>query len=238
MPYICKLKVLHLYILAILIVVIHHCVQRNDTEYTPNASRCKRSTWLKKKTQEVITALTNKLSMVMIRMASHPMMATRKQKVKLIHSIRYIQVYSAMAMTLRLNINAQVSRFDTDSGSIGIDNRCSACTSHVPEDFVDTLTDSSKTIKGFAGSKTKGVKVGTLLWKWLDDNGKEHLFKIPDSYHVPVGGVRLLSPQHWAKHQPKSKKGKSVPKGTLSQTKSEEVTLFWNDKRSQLTVPL
>ena len=143
-----------------------------------------------------------------------------------------------MAMTSQLNINTQVSRFDTDSGSIGIDNRYSTCISHVPEDFVGTLTDSSKTIKGFAGSKTKGVKVGTLLWKWLDDNGKEHLFKIPDSYYVPAGGVRLLSPQHWTMHQPTSKKGKSVPKGTLSKTTSEEVTLLWNDKRSRLTVPL
>ena len=80
MPNICKLKILHLYIWAILIVLIHHCIQRNDTKYIPKASRCKRSTWLKKKTQEVVTALTNKLSMEMDRMASHPMMATRNRK--------------------------------------------------------------------------------------------------------------------------------------------------------------
>ncbi len=93
-------------------------------------------------------------------------------------------------------------------------------------------------IKGFAGSRMTGVKIGTLLWKWLDDQGMEHSFKIPNSYYVPSEGVRLLSPQHWANNQVKGKRKKVAETGTLSQTTSEEVKLFWNDRRSCLTVPL
>ena len=89
--------------------------------------------------------------------------------------------------------------FDTDSYDIGIDNRCSACISGTPEDFIGPLKDSTRTIKGFMGTKTTNVKVGTLLWKWLDDEGKLHQFHIPNSYFVPDCNVRLLSPQHWAK---------------------------------------
>ena len=43
--------------------------------------------------------------------------------------------------------------FDTDSMPIGIDNRCSACISHDIRDFVGTLQECNRTIKGFGGWK-------------------------------------------------------------------------------------
>jgi hypothetical protein len=85
--------------------------------------------------------------------------------------------------------------FDTDSGPIGIDNRCTACISHRIEDFEGQLIDSNRFIKGFGGARTTNVKMGTIRWKWLDDKGQEHKFLIPKSYYVPDGNVRLLSPQ-------------------------------------------
>ena len=91
--------------------------------------------------------------------------------------------------------------FDTDSDSIGIDNRCSACISNVIDDFVGSVTESKRTIKGFGGNRVTNLMMGTILWKWEDDDGKIHQFKIPNSYYVPSGGVRLLSPQHWAQTQ-------------------------------------
>ena len=108
-----------------------------------------------------------------------------------------------------------------------LDNRCTACISHIPEDFIGDLIDSNRTIKGFADSKTSGIKVGTLLWSWQDDAGMEHSFKIPNSYYVPQGKVRLLSPQHWAKHQRvRGKNNHRDYHGTLSQTTTQAVTLF------------
>ena len=146
-------------------------------------------------------------------------------------------VYAATAMNAELDKRTNVMPFDSDSAPIGVDNRCTACISHIAEDFIGNLVDSKRTIKGFGGSRTAGIKMGTLRWSWLDNAGIEHTFKIPNSYYVPQGKVRLLSPQHWAKYN-KSKGGKKGLKGTLSQTTSDTVTLIWNERKSKLTIPL
>jgi hypothetical protein len=74
--------------------------------------------------------------------------------------------------------------FDTNSGPVGMDDRCAACTSHQIEDFEGHLVDSNRSIKGFGGTRTTNVKIGALKWKWLDDEGKEHKFLIPKSCYV------------------------------------------------------
>lgn len=48
--------------------------------------------------------------------------------------------------------------FDTDSGPVGIDNRCTACISNRIEDFEGQLVDSNRSIKGFGGTRTPNVK--------------------------------------------------------------------------------
>ena len=53
-------------------------------------------------------------------------------------------------------------RFDTDSEAIGVDNRCSGCISYKIEDFVGVSKDSHRTIKGFGGTRTKNIKIGTI----------------------------------------------------------------------------
>ena len=92
----------------------------------------------------------------------------------------------------------RIVKFDTDAKPIGVDNRCSACISPYIEDLIGPLEDTNKTIKGFAGARTNNPKIDTLRWQWLDDSGKMHTFKIPNSYYVPKCELRLLSPQHWA----------------------------------------
>ena len=121
--------------------------------------------------------------------------------------------------------------FDTDSYKIGIDNRCSACILHKIGDFVGNLVDSNKSIRGFGGTRTKTLKYGTLLWKWMDNDGLEHSFKIPNSYYVPEGGMRLLSPQHWAKEIGK-------PQDAGEDTNGVRTCLYWNKGKNELEVPL
>ena len=87
-------------------------------------------------------------------------------------------------MNAELTVQSNITRFDTDSNPIGVDNRCSACISHISKHFIGDLTDSSRTIKGFAGSKTSRIKIGTLLWSWDNDAGMERSCKIPNSYYV------------------------------------------------------
>ena len=149
-----------------------------------------------------------------------------------------ITAFTVLAMQASSTIGERVTQFDTDSVPIGIDNRCSACISHKAEDFIGELKDTTKTIKGFAGSRTTNVKVGTLSWTWDDDNGIPHKFIIPKSYYVPQGKVRLLSPQHWAKSQRKHNNKRGGKPSTLSQTTDENVTLIWDQRRHRLTVPL
>lgn len=78
--------------------------------------------------------------------------------------------------------------FDTDSEPIGIDNWCTGCISHRIKDFNGPLVDSNCAIKAFGGSKTSNNKIGTITWKWLDDEGKSHKkFVIHKPFYVLSG---------------------------------------------------
>jgi hypothetical protein len=124
--------------------------------------------------------------------------------------------------------------FDTDSKPVGIDNRCSACISHDVTDFIGEIRPSNRWIKGFGGSRTTNVQTGTLQqWLLEDDKGKVHTFRIPNSYYVEQGGVRLLSPQHCAKTQSDTER-----RGTGSETTSKQVELFWGGRKFKKTVPM
>jgi len=130
-------------------------------------------------------------------------------------------------------------RFDTDSGRVGIDNRASACISDKIGDFVGKLTKVNRAIKGFGGARVMNVYKGTILWKWCDDQGVIHRFKIPNSYYVPQGGCRLLSPQHWATTQLQIKgKKKMKTTGYGEATYHDRCELFWNDRKNKLTVKM
>ncbi len=86
-----------------------------------------------------------------------------------------------------------MAMFDTDSEPIGVDNRCTGCISNKVEDFEGPLIESGRSIKGFGGSRTSNVMIGTIVWRWQDDNGTIHKFTIPKSFYARDGNVRLLS---------------------------------------------
>ena len=123
------------------------------------------------------------------------------------------------ASVLALSISAQdkhlgeMDRFDTDSNMVGMDNRCSGCTSHVRSDFPDELKKCTRPIKGFGGTRHFEVWRGTIHWKWDDDQGLQHTFIVPNSFCIPEGKVRLLSPQHWVQ----GRKGKDKRWGLVKQ---------------------
>ena len=76
--------------------------------------------------------------------------------------------------------------------------------------------------------------MGTIKWKVEDDSGKVHTFRVPKSYYVLDGGVRLFSPQQWAKTQ----KDRKPTQGTGSTTLADQVTLFWKQHHFSKTVYL
>lgn len=131
---------------------------------------------------------------------------------------------------------ARITKFDTDSASIGVDNRCSGCISHRVEDFEGPLINTNRSIRGFGGIRTHKVKMGTLRWKWLDDSGAIHSFRIPKSYYIPSGNVRLMSPQHWAKAIDGHSQTRSVSAGET--TTRDKTILFWGNNKYRLTIPM
>ena len=148
-----------------------------------------------------------------------------------------IRVNEAVAMSTQKSdqpqIYVNVVKFDTDSHAIGLDNRCTACISNRIEDFEGPVTKTDRTIRAFAGGRVANVYTGTIVWKWLNDEGKQFKFRVPHSYFVPEGGCRLLSPQHWAKSQSRIAKRKPSFGETTLQDKS---IIFWGDNK--LTIPL
>jgi hypothetical protein len=126
--------------------------------------------------------------------------------------------------------------FDTDSALIGVDNRASACMSDNIHDFCGPLLPTNRVVRGFAGTKTTNVQMGTIQWRIEDDNGKISTHTIPHSYYVPDGKVRLLSPQHWAKSLPIHRRpNKNV---APEMTFHDRVELRWDKDMSVKTILL
>jgi len=143
---------------------------------------------------------------------------------------RQLLAHHAVAMQASKGKDTTEVYFDTDSGPVGIDNRASACISHESADIVGPLTKSNRVIKSFGGGRTKSSLIGTLKWTWLDDNGTAHTSVIPNSYYVPEGKVRLLSPQHWAQaHQ------KTTKKRAWETTNASSSILYWSNGKHKRT---
>ena len=241
------------YVLAYLFLVVYAIfyyhdarTQVNDFKYVPKSQRysaglgvTSMNTWLCKIWSDFDNRITqwttmNKRHTRLRRtyvVTAKRFQEQRKHRTK---SKRYgLLAIAAIAMQAKgSHIHENRIHFDTDSEPIGIDNRCTGCISHKIEDFDGPLIESNRAIKGFGGSRTANVKIGTITWKWLDDEGKTHKFVIPKSFYVPSGNVRLISPQHWAQTQ------RDKTHGTGSETLHDKVTLFWNNRQNTLTVPL
>lgn len=114
--------------------------------------------------------------------------------------------------------------FDVDSDPVGIDNRCSACMSHVRSDFKGNIVKTTRTIQVFGGSKIFKLYLGTITWRIEDDEGYIHSISIPGSYFVPEGSSRLISPQHWAQQAEVNN-----PAGTSCLTLHDRTILPWGN---------
>jgi hypothetical protein len=114
------------------------------------------------------------------------------------------------------------ARFDTDSGTCGIDNRASASMSPYKADFTGPLVEEKRVICGFEGSKVYTIYKETLLLTIEDDKGNMDGVKIPNSYHVPSCLYWIISPQHWAQEVQEA-----TDNGTGCITYSDRAVLFW-----------
>ena len=79
------------------------------------------------------------------------------------------------------------------------------------------------------------VQTGTIKWSIADNDGKVSRFLIPNSYYAKAGGVRLLSPQHFAKQINDHKPNKY---GTYVEVYDDKAEMYWNQRRQRLTIPV
>jgi hypothetical protein len=96
---------------------------------------------------------------------------------------------------------------------------------HRIEDFEGPLQESNRAIKGFRGTRTTKIKIGTIVWRWNNDQGKHHKFVIPKLLYVPQGNIGLLSHQHWAQAQKDRKPTAGTGSETLDGKKQRECKL-------------
>ena len=120
-------------------------------------------------------------------------------------------------------------RYDSDSFQIALDNCASTCFTNNMNDFCEKPTKVRQTVTGL-GKAIVEYK-GTVLWCILDDQGRKHEFRIPNTHYQPSLPFRLLSPQRIAQVQ-------KDHEGTGTSTTGSHVELFWGGKRYKRTVPL
>ena len=117
---------------------------------------------------------------------------------------RQLQDLDAVTMTTTNSekepIQESEAQRDTDK-KIGVENRCSAFIFHNINDFHGPVRKVNRSIKIFRGERNMIFHQEMIIWKWCNNEGILHGFIIPNSYYVPAGKLRLLSPQHWAKLQ-------------------------------------
>jgi hypothetical protein len=127
--------------------------------------------------------------------------------------------------------------FGTDSFAIKVDNCASRTMSFQKSDFIaGTLKKvKDKGVRGFGNTITKITHDGTIKWRIYDDNGMSHDIIIPNSYYVPAGKSRLLSPQHWSQQ---ANDNHPAQNGTWCATYHDSVVCYWDQQKFKITVPI
>ena len=224
-------------------VIYTNIYNPNSDSYEPRGKKDTKSKWFKTIKDWIKTKATSigisidQWSLTRTnnaRMQKKKRIAARMQTSNKKRGLRSLMAFTVVAMQASKGIHDNAVSFDTDSAPVGVDNRCTGCISNRIEDFEGPLIESNRSIKGFGGSTTKNIMIGTIAWKWQDDEGLIHKFLIPKSFYVKEGNVRLLSTQQWAQTQRDTK----PIQGTGSETVANQITLFWNQRKNKLTIPL
>jgi hypothetical protein len=94
---------------------------------------------------------------------------------------------------------------------------------------------SGAQIKSFGGTRTPIQQVGTIRWVTWDDQGQQRTIIIPNSFYVPSGHTRLLSPQHWSQEAVRT--GGQAQRVTCI-TSDTSVKLRWDGDNIIKIIPL
>ncbi len=118
-------------------------------------------------------------------------------EIKLRRFLRPIQRAPRFLALQSASLSNPTVRFDADLFEIGIDNHASRCVANAPYLFEDLhlINDAGEVNGNGDGLEIKGK--GTFVFSLVEDNGKVHTIKIPNSVYLPGLRQCFLSPQHW-----------------------------------------
>ena len=105
-----------------------------------------------------------------------------------------------------------------------VNNYATTSITHCLQDFVEPSHHSNKSIQGISGGTT-ALKVGTVTWYILDDQGCPHILTLLDTYYAPQAPHRLLSPQHWSQV---AQDNAPHPDGTWCTMYADKLVLWWD----------
>ena len=125
-----------------------------------------------------------------------------------------------------------MTRYDTHSFPIRIDNHSSYCVTNNKRDFVGPLEPLHANVKGIRGTVNVRYK-GTVRWQWEDDFGRTTAHYIPDTIYMPSSPDQILSPQHWSQNKVQDRDDSAHV-----MTNHTSVILSWNQGKHVKTVPL
>ena len=151
------------------------------------------------------------------------------------HNYTFVACTSVPKTALQPWPSSSLSRFDSDSFPVGIDNQASRCISYNKSHFEDLHLDDVGECEGLGGSQVRIHGYGTLVFTLQDDSGIWHTIKVPNSLYIPQAKKVLICPQHWAQE---SRDDSPLPFGTCEITTHSGTVLFWNQRRYRRTLTL
>ena len=120
--------------------------------------------------------------------------------------------------------------FDSDSSSVVCDNSANVHICNNREMFVGEISPYDKmkvaTIDG-KGHSASGI--GTVRWKWSDDNGKVHDIMVDNVLFFPQSPINILSVTSFAQQL-------NDPEGTGITTVQNNSRLFWDHGKFSRTI--
>ena len=147
----------------------------------------------------------------------------RRKKKKTLH------VHSTV-LNLDDKIQAETVSFDTDSTHIVCDNSANVHICNDKSMFIGNMrTTDQHYVATIAGQKSAAAAMGTVRWKWKDDDGKVHSYDIHDVLYFPTSPVNILSITGFA-DQLKDDEGTGID------TKRLKSRLYWDQGRFERTI--
>ena len=161
--------------------------------------------------------------------------STRKKGWRKRRSSKWKSSSKYHAHAIVLNIDDKVGgsasvRFDADSVTVVCDNSANVHVCNDKNCFVGEIKlDNDLQVATIGGKENTSAGIGTVRWKWKDDEGVFHTFEIRDVLYFPESPVNILSVTKFADQL-------NDDEGTGIDTKRNHSVLYWNEKKFQRTI--